>query len=163
MEIRFERWPSWRIAYIRRRGPYGAGNIQTMEALKGWARAHKLLHHSTAILGIAQDNPDITPPEHCRYDAGIILPDADSDEGRLLSKEIPMPWDDHIHQGKLAEGEYLVCKIKHTAEHIEQAWKRIFQAMEHHGYRMDHKPVIERYSEDLVSEGYCELCVPVTG
>lgn len=38
MNINIEIIPSYKIAYIRRTGPYGSENVQIMEQLKNWAR-----------------------------------------------------------------------------------------------------------------------------
>ncbi|MDV2686997.1 DNA gyrase inhibitor, partial [Alkalihalophilus lindianensis] len=29
------------------------------------------------------------------------------------------------------------------------------------GYQIDNKPILERYTGDMITSGYCELCVPV--
>ncbi len=43
MDINIEMIPSYKIAYIRRIGPYGSDNVQIMEQLKSWAREKKLI------------------------------------------------------------------------------------------------------------------------
>ncbi|MGE5398446.1 MAG: GyrI-like domain-containing protein, partial [Chitinophagales bacterium] len=57
MDIIIENMPSYRIAYIRKVGPYGINNVQTMEELKKWARINHLFNDESIILGIARDNP----------------------------------------------------------------------------------------------------------
>ncbi|MDF3000518.1 MAG: gyrase inhibitor [Bacillota bacterium] len=61
------------IAYVRQTGAYGKDNIRAMEQLKQWARNNGLMNGKTVIFGIPQDNPQITAPEYCRYDACIAL------------------------------------------------------------------------------------------
>jgi DNA gyrase inhibitor GyrI len=43
MDINIEMISSYKIAYIRRTGPYGSENVQIMEQLKSWAREKKLI------------------------------------------------------------------------------------------------------------------------
>lgn len=73
MDVRVETLPSYRLAYVRQIGPYGPANVQAMEELKSWAREKGLLTESAVLFGIPQDNPQITPPEQCRYDACITI------------------------------------------------------------------------------------------
>ncbi|WP_340024034.1 GyrI-like domain-containing protein [Paenibacillus sp. FSL K6-1096] len=149
MNIQLETIPETRIAYVRRTGPYGPENALAMEQLKQWAREQGLMQGPAVILGIPQDNPAITPPEHCRYDACISLP------------EHP-PADTSVTYGVLPGGTYAVVTIAHTAEAVQQAWAEILPALSHSGYMLDQqRPVIERYKEDLVSRHLCELCFPV--
>lgn len=138
------------IAYIRQTGAYGEGNIKTMEQLKKWATAHNLIHEKTVILGIVHDNPQITPPGNCRYDACIILPE------KLLVTE------NKIHYGELIGGQYAVFTVEHTVQAIEQAWAEIFQLLSQSGYFTDDtRPILERYAADKIEKHLCEICVPV--
>ena len=73
MDIMIEKMPAYRIASIRQTGPYGINNMQTMEDLKKWAKSNHLFNDESIILGIAQDNPETTKPENCRYDTCIVL------------------------------------------------------------------------------------------
>ncbi|WP_426455121.1 AraC family transcriptional regulator [Paenibacillus sp. S-38] len=145
MDTRVETIPNYRIACVRQMGPYGPSNAQAMEKLKQWARDKKLLTESAILLGIPHDNPDSTLPEHCTYDAGIVIPP-------------DYQTDDSILVYELTGGNYFICKIKHTAEDVQRAWTEIFSALHHNGYGMDHKPILERYTADM---DFCEICVPI--
>ncbi|TWL18340.1 hypothetical protein CHCC16874_0534 [Bacillus licheniformis] len=48
MKFKIETLPNYRIAYMRRVGPYGPANIEVMERLKKWAKKKDLLE--SAIL-----------------------------------------------------------------------------------------------------------------
>lgn len=52
MKFKVETLPNYRIAYIRRVGPYGPDNIEVMEGLKQWARNRNLLE-SAILFAIA--------------------------------------------------------------------------------------------------------------
>ncbi|MFD1775406.1 AraC family transcriptional regulator [Paenibacillus rhizophilus] len=148
MNIKVETLPTYRIAYVRQVGPYGPANTQAMEKLKKWAEEKNLLTESAIILGIPQDNPETTLPENCKYDACIVI-----------SKDYSM--DDSICEGELSEGKYVVFKVKHTAEDIQKAWAEMFPALQNSGYQMDNKPILERYTGDMINNHFCEICVPV--
>ena len=146
MDFKIEKIPSYRIAYIRQIGPYGTGNIQTMEKLKNWAKSNNLL----IILGIAHDNPKTTKPENCRYDTCMVVSnDYCVNEG-------------YVNQGNIIGGNYAVFIISHTAEAVQKAWTEIFPELLKQGYQFDEtRPILERYIVEMVNEHYCEICVPI--
>lgn len=142
--------PSCQIAYIRRTGIYGTENKKIMEQLKEWAKDNNLVNNSAVILGIIHDNPQITPTESCRYDAGIIL----SDSG--------FTGDSSVQHGEISGGRHAVFIIEHTAKAMEQAWAEIVPALSESGLIFDcSRPVIERYAVRQVEQHLCEICVPI--
>ncbi|MEK4661214.1 GyrI-like domain-containing protein [Priestia sp. FSL H7-0729] len=149
MEMVIENLPSYRIAYVRQVGPYGPANAQAMNTLKQWANNKQLLNESATLLGVPQDDPTIIPPEKCRYDACIVITESE----RLK--------DELVEIGKLSGGDYLICKVRHTAEAIQQAWNVIIPHLQTSGYQMDNKAVMERYRWELLNQHWCEICVPV--
>jgi len=150
MDINIEMISSYKIAYIRRTGTYGSENVQIMEQLKSWARENDLLNETSIILGIAQDNPQIIEPKNCRYDTCLVV----SDEFKVNNK--------YINFGKTMDGKYCVFKIGHTADAMQKAWRKIFSELSKKGYEFDdRRPIIERYKAEMVSENYCEICVPI--
>ncbi len=148
MNVKIEVFPEYRIAYMRQIGPYGPDNVQLMEKLKKWAAARELLAESAIILGIAHDDPDITPPEKCRYDCCIVIPDDYKPES-------------NINENKLPGGRYAVYQVKHTAADIGNAWNDIFSVwLPDSGYQIDDRPIFERYAGTM-EEVTCEICIPV--
>lgn len=149
MNMKLETLPNDRIAYVRQVGPYGPANAQAMEQLKKWAREHNLLTESAILFGIPQDNPATTLPENCRYDVCIVL-----------SKDYQV--DDSVDEGEFTGGSYVSFLIKHTAEDIQRAWTEIFPALQSSGYQIDTgKPIVERYTMEMISNHLCEICVPI--
>lgn len=148
MTINVEILPKYRIAYVRQVGPYGSANKQVMEKLKRWATENNLLAESAIIFGIPQEHPRMTRPENCRYDACIVI-----------SNDYLM--DDLICEGELAGGKYDIYKVKHTSEDVEKAWAEIIPLIQNKGFQIDNKPIIERYTIDMINNHYCEICVPV--
>ncbi|WP_055106799.1 AraC family transcriptional regulator [Paenibacillus ihumii] len=149
MDIKVETLPNYRLAYVRQVGPYGPANIQAMEKLKKWAKAKDLLTESAILFGIPQDNPETTPTDSCRYDACIVI-----------AKDLPI--DSSVQEGELSGGEYVICRIKHTAEEIERTWQEIFPALHSRGYQIDSShPILERYAGHMLMNDLCEICIPV--
>ena len=147
MKFKIETLPNYRIAYVRRVGPYGFANIKVMEKLKNWAK-EKNLFKSSIIFAVPQDNPEKTLHENCRYDACIVIP-----------KDYQM--DNSICESELSGGKYLIYEIKHTAEDIQKAYADISASVQSTGYPIDNKPILERYTYDMVNNHYCEICVPI--
>jgi len=119
-----------------------------MEKLKRWAGERNLLTESAILLGIPQDNPAITPPENCRYDACIVLSE-------------DQPLHDSVNVSEFSGGEYAVCIVDHTTEDVQRAWAELFPALQRSGYQMDDKPIVERYTGEMIQNDRCELCVPI--
>ncbi|KAB2334033.1 AraC family transcriptional regulator [Bacillus mesophilum] len=141
--------PAARIAYVRHVGPYGMGNIEAMRRIKEWGRENGLMQGVGVIVGLSHDDPETTRSEHCRYDAGIVIP-----EGVLL--------DDQVSEGVLLPGRYAIYEIEHTAEAIGTAWGMIFLDLKRDGILVDmDRPALERYSEEKIERHLCEICVPV--
>lgn len=147
MKFKVRTLPNYRIAYMRRVGQYGPANIEVMEKLKKWAKEKKLLE-SAILFAIPQDNPETTLPDNCRFDACIVIPN-------------DYQVDDSVFEGELSGGKYLIYKVKHTAEDIQKAYADIFPSLRSNGYQMDNKPIMEKYIGDMISNPYCEICVPV--
>ncbi len=150
MKAEIEEMRACEIAYVRRTGPYGSGNVETMEKLKSIAAAHALLNDSSVIFGIACDNPAVMPPESCRYDACLLVLDGFTSSNEALST------------GSLPGGRYAVIKIDHTAPALEKAWFEIFPFLEKESFIIDEtRPILERYRGELVKEHFCEICIPI--
>ncbi|WP_100330429.1 AraC family transcriptional regulator [Bacillus xiapuensis] len=147
MKFKVETLPNYRIAYVRRVGPYGSANFEVMEKLKKWAKNRNLLK-SAILFAIPQDNPETTLPENCRFDASIVI-----------SKDYQL--DDSIYEGELSSGKYLIYEVKHTAEDIQKAYADIFSSLQSNGYQIDDKPIMEKYTGDIINNPYCEICVPI--
>jgi DNA gyrase inhibitor GyrI len=141
--------PSYRIAYIRKVGPYGAANVQAMEELKGWAKENGLLNEKSIVFGIARDNPETTEPQSCRYDTCIVL----SDDYAVSS--------DTVRQGNIDGGKYAVFQIDHTAEAVQQAWAGIFPELSKRRCQFDDaRPIIKRYKAGLVRMHIAKYAFP---
>lgn len=150
MAYQIEEMSKSRIAYMRRVGPYGAGNYALMKKFKEWAKANGLFTTSAVILGISQDNPATTPPENCRYDVGVVV------------SEQFVAANANVNIAELPGGRYAVFTIDHTAEAIQKAWGEIFVQLSAKGQQPDaSRPILERYIPAMIDKHLCEICVPV--
>lgn len=142
-----------RVAYIRRTGPYGEENFAVMAKLKNWAAEQKLFHENTVIIAAIHDNAAVTPPEECRYDAGVVVQESfNAGEG------------DMVQYAWLAGGRYAVFKVRHTTPEVMAAWQGMFPALEKAQISIDaSRPVLERYFGTMEQNEFCDICVPVLG
>lgn len=142
-----EEMPKSRVIYMRKIGAYGEENYGLMQAFKKWAKDNGLFTEASVILGISHDDPNITPPESCRYDVCMIVGD---------DYEIT---DFNIKEAKLPGGKYAVFTIEHTPEEIKKAWEEVFfKLLQKPDFS---RPIIERYAKAMVNNNLCEICVPV--
>jgi AraC family transcriptional regulator len=73
--VRLRTLPARRVAYLRVFQPYEPGRVQAAAArLVAWARARGLADGQW--LGYQWEDPEIVPPEQCRYDVGLEVPEA---------------------------------------------------------------------------------------
>ena len=144
-----ENMPVQHIAYMRRIGAYGKENQSLMETFKTWIKENNLFRDEAVILGIAWDDSQAVNPDNCRYDVCLIVAEDFYCE------------DVNIMNGKLSGGKYVVMRIPHTAEALQNAWSNGLGYLAQ-AYTFDFsRPIIERYAKVLVDNHLCELCVPI--
>jgi AraC family transcriptional regulator len=96
---RMERIGPLSVIRLRHVGPYGDVG-HTFERLAAWVGAHGLFGPWTQGLGISYDDPEVTPPEHLRYDAAFTVPRATPGEGEIQGLELPArDYATAIHKG----------------------------------------------------------------
>ena len=148
MTITIEQLPESRIAYFRSVGAYGEKqNKELMESFKQWVKSNGVFHNST-ILGIPQDNPQITPKEQCRYDICV-----------MISNDFHVTKPAHV--GKFSGGKYAVFLLDHTKEAISEFWVNIFSEIERNNLSIREQPIIERYTSQMIDRHLCEILVPI--
>lgn len=104
--------------------------------------------------GISQDDPEITPPEKCRYDCCVEVDAAFQPQGEIGVQDFP-------------GGRYACARFTGTGADNHAAWMKMFgQWLPDSGYQADDAPALELYEEDFVMDEKtgafsCLLCVPV--
>jgi AraC family transcriptional regulator len=153
MSVRVQQQPAYHVAYMRYVGPFGPRGIPELwQRLMRWIEAHGLEKNDR--LGIAYDDPGITPPDKSRYDACVVVP-RDFPADRLVERmEVP-------------GGAYAIASFVGTAHEIVEAWQSVFASwLPASGYQPDDRPCYELYRGDPSVDGKkgafrCELCLPV--
>jgi len=153
MKVRIVEREPVHVAYLRYTGPVGPGIGKFwMETVAPWMGTNNL--YGRARYGISLDDPSVTNPAKCRYDACVASPDGETLTGNPQRKVIP-------------GGRYAALPFKGTAAEIGAAWDALLRDwLPGSGMQLDARPFFEHYPPD----GYfdpktgafsCEICVPV--
>jgi AraC family transcriptional regulator len=153
MKVEVKELPPARIATLRYTGPYGApiGEFWA-HRVAPWARSLRV--KPGWRYGIGLDDPSVTPPSECRYDAGIDVPDDFVASGDARIQQLP-------------GGLYAVARFHGTSSEIERAWPWMLREwLPDSGYQMDDRPCFERQGPDDAGGGPglpfdCDICIPV--
>jgi AraC family transcriptional regulator len=144
-----------RVAYMRRVGPYGSPEITAMWGrFHAWCEANGLMSPRRTMYGVAQDNPNITPPDRLRYDACVEIDDGFQRNGVVDVQTLP-------------GGTFACTSFRGTAAEIPAAWVRFLgHTIPQSGYEPDLVPGIEIYGSDFAVDPKtgafeCVLCMPV--
>jgi DNA gyrase inhibitor GyrI len=148
MRMTLHHIPNHRLAFVRVTGPFGQGNAQAMAEIKQWASRRGLLDAGAILCGIPRDDPSVTPPDECRYDAAIVVAD-------------DLELDSAVGVGGLRGGQYAAFDVPHTADGVGAAWSSIFEEIETRGLAVDGEPIFEMYTSELLARHLCQLWVPL--
>jgi AraC family transcriptional regulator len=141
-----------KVAYLRYTGPMGPALERFWRAtVAPWLADHGLV--DCPRYGVTLDDPAITPPERCRYDAcvelpaGLTLPDAE--------------------QTTIPGGRYAITNFKGTGAGIGAAWGAFIQHATGEGRGLDpRRHCFEHYPRGAGFDARtgmfsCELCLPL--
>jgi AraC family transcriptional regulator len=141
------------VAYLRHIGPYGSALSEFWQnTVYPWMVANKLLDRPR--YGVSHDDPSVTAPEKCRYDACVDVP-ADFVGAGTHLKTV------------LLGGKYAVAPFKGTVDDIAGAWNALLHEwLPESNMQLDARPFLEHYpfgsSYDPTTGMFdCQLCVPV--
>lgn len=68
-------FPAFRVAYVRHVGPYGPEIVKAWEKLMPWVMQKGLMTAETLSLAAYWDDPKKTPPQACRADVCVTVPE----------------------------------------------------------------------------------------
>ena len=147
-----ERHPA-RVAYMRHTGPYGEpiGRFWQQQVAP-WMETDGLM--GRARYGISHDEPSVTDPSQCRYDACVEVDESYVPSGRALITTLP-------------GGRYAVMHFKGTGAEIFVAWRRLLgEWLPSSRLQLDMRPCFEHYpvgsSYDAATGVFdCDICIPV--
>ena len=142
------------VAYLRHVGPYGPELSDFwQESVYPWMQTNHLLGRPR--YGISLDDPGITAPEKCRYDAAVEVEPGFIGAGQHLTTSIP-------------GGKYAAASFRGTSADLGDAWMALLRDwLPGSGLQLDARPLFEYYGPDMtmVQETgtfQCEINVPVT-
>jgi AraC family transcriptional regulator len=141
------------IAYLRHVGPYGQPVTEFWQRrVYPWMVTHGLLGRPR--YGITHDDPNVTAPEQCRYDAGCEIP------AHLLAGA-------DARRTTLPGGIYAALNFKGVAAEFEPTWDALLRDwLPSSGLQLDNRPMFEYYPADSSYDPAtgvleCKLCIPV--
>lgn len=142
------------MAYLRHLGPYGEPISRFwQETYVPWAVMNKL-GADHARYGISYDDPSITAPEQCRYDAGAeVTPDFIATGGAL--------------KATIPGGKYAVLNFRGSVDQIGAAWTALLRDwLPSSGMELDARPCFEYYPKGSICDAEtgafeCQICIPV--
>lgn len=141
------------VAYLRHLGPYGEPISRFwQESYYPWALTNNLLGQPR--YGISHDDPSITAPEQCRYDACAEVPREFVASGKSFKTTIP-------------GGRYAVLDFEGTVAEIGPAWTSLLRDwLPSSGLQLDARPCFEYYPSDAAYDPRtgrfgCQICIPV--
>ena len=134
MEAEVKHFKAMPVAFVRHTGPLESPSIgAAWGKLCAWAGPRGLLGPQTVMLGIGHDDPEVTPPERIRYDAGIILEREITPEGEIGMQTLPA-------------GDYAVAVHRGPYENLKHTYVALIgQWIPQHGYRLGSLPAFEIY------------------
>lgn len=155
-EVEVRELPVQRLAYIRVTNAYGSPQriMEACEQLLLWYEAQGGNLRETTLIGMSQDDPDITPFELCRYDFCLTVPDHWMGEGEINIQMFPPCQIAYIH----CEGDIF---------RVDRAWQYLYRYwLPRSRYQPDNLPAMEIYRKLPSEIGWerfdLECAVPVT-
>ena len=154
MDAAVREMPEFRVAYVRRMGPYGKETCgAAFGELMQWAGPRGLIGKG-AMLGVYWDNPEVTPPERCRVDACVEVPEGTVPEGQVALQTI-------------GGGPHAVCHFEIQGNSFQQAWEDAFGWLVSSGHECDERPCYELYhnnaEEHPEGKWIFDICIPLKG
>ena len=152
-KVEVREMPEYRVAYVRHMGGYEEKGIhETWGKLMKWAGPRGIMGPNMLAIGICHDDPHITPPERCRYDACVTVGPAVEGEGE-------------VGVATLAAGKDAVMRFEGRAEDYGETYGYLFgEWFPASGYQPGDSPCYEIYRNDPEKSGgffVVDICVPV--
>jgi AraC family transcriptional regulator len=154
MDVKVEVLPSYRVAYMRHIGPYAPAGVSDLwHRMARWAGPRDLWPEDRVCLGIVHDNPRVTEPNKCRYDAALVVPAGFSADGEVNLTEVP-------------GGKYAISRFVGKPWEVGAVYDRLFaEWLPQSGYQPDDRLIFELYrgqAYDAATGNFtCDVCAPV--
>jgi AraC family transcriptional regulator len=142
-----------KVTYLRHVGPYGQPLSEFWQrTVYPWMAANDQLGQPR--YGISHDDPTITAPDKCRYDAGVEVRGKISVPGNSQTTTIP-------------GGRYAVTAFRGTVDQIGGVWETMLREwLPGSGMQLDARPLLEYYStaasfDPKTGVFTCDIAIPV--
>lgn len=142
-----------KVAYLRHVGPYGEPLSRFWQNVAyPWMVSNELLGQPR--YGVSHDDPTVTAPEKCRYDAAVEVTRPLAAPGNATTTTLP-------------GGKYAVTPFRGTASQIGVVWNQLLRDwLPSSGLQLDSRPFLEHYNKDATFDPKtgvftCEIAVPV--
>jgi len=152
-EVSIRHIPVTRVAFVRHVGPFdGAG--AAWQKLMAWAGPKGLLGPGLRMLGIVQDDPEITAPEKLRYDAALVVREGLAPSGEVGIQEV-------------GPGEYAVALHIGPYDTLGETYMRMCgEWLPTSGRELASAPAVEFYLNSPMSVSpdqlRTEICLPLS-
>jgi AraC family transcriptional regulator len=152
IEVQVEKMPAMSVAFIRHVGPYAEAGAAWMR-LFSWIIPHGLFRADTRTIGICLDDPEVAPPDRCRYDAAVTVSPDVVGEGEIGIQEIPA-------------GHYAVAVHKGGYDRISETYARVCgEWLPWSGHELAAAPSLEMYlnNPQMTAEEHLRtrVCLPL--
>ena len=98
--------------------------------------------------------PEVTPPEKCRVDACISVPEGITPKGRVSTQTI-------------RGGLHAVCHFEIEGDNFQKAWEEAFAWLVGSGHECDDSPCYELYHTNAQDhpqgKWIFDVCIPLKG
>lgn len=153
MQVNVENFTPRRVAFMRHIGPYQDVGA-TWQRLMAWAGPRGIFGPDTQMLGLAYDNPQVTPADKLRYDACVTVGAGVQPQGEVGVQEI-------------AGGDYAVALHVGPYEQLHHTYSRLFgQWLPASGRAPRDLPCVERYLNSPMNASpeqlQTQVCVPIS-
>ncbi|MGE5680620.1 MAG: AraC family transcriptional regulator [Bacillota bacterium] len=153
MKVEIKKMPALHLAYVSHNQGYNSKVGAAFDKLCKWAWPRGLITKDSVFLGISLDNPDITPPDKCRYYASMTVPQNTEVSNGIGLTDIP-------------EFTCAVYRYEGTQDGIEAAYNDVYRNwLPQSGYQPEDFPCYEIYlkSPNDKPKGVfiMDVCIPV--
>lgn len=153
LKVEVKIMPALHIAYVIHHEGYNSKIGKAFEKLCRWAGPRGYINEYTLFLGLSLDNPDITPPDKCRYYASMTVPAEVKEEKGIGVMDIP-------------EMKCAVYRFEGNEDEIEPAYEQFYRVwLKESGYQPADFPTFEIYlrtpDKKAGKEFLTDVCVPI--
>jgi len=152
MKVEVKEMPEFKAVYVRHIGDYEPEGISKVwDKLCKWAGPRGIIGRDTKFIGIGYDNPEVTPPGKCRYDACITIDRDIEISGEIGTSVIP-------------GGRHAVYHYEGDSAGIKEAYHNLYGVwLPSSGYQPEDRCGYEMYLNDVEKEKkfVMDICIPV--